>query len=278
MNQPRQTKAERKTEAREKARLMREQAERKAKRQRVLIVTVTVVAVLALVLGVGAVVRNATSGGGGGGATLTSPPQNVGSKGEVTVGNANAPVTVSVYLDYQCPACKAFEDANAGLLDEYVKGENVKVEYHPVSILDRFSSGTQYSTRSASAAFCVAEGAPQAFAEFSKQMFANQPQEGGTGLPDDKIASIATLAGAPESVGTCITDGKYKKLAADATEQASKDGLQGTPWVKVQGEEVQDWGQEQMQARIDAALKAAGVQPGTAPSGSASPTGSPTTS
>jgi protein-disulfide isomerase len=250
---------------------MREQAERKAKRQRVLIVTITVVAVLALVLGVGAVVRNATSGGGGG-TGLASPPQNVGSKGQVVVGNASAPVTVSVYLDYQCPACRAFEEENATLLDEYVKGGNVKLDYHPVAILDRFSSGTQFSTRAASAAFCVAEGAPNAFPEFTKQMFANQPEEGGTGLPDDKIASIATLAGAPESVATCITDEKYKKLAGDATDQASKDGLQGTPWVKVQGEEVQDWSQDQMPARIDAALKAAGAEAGT------SPTGSPTTS
>jgi protein-disulfide isomerase len=187
----------------------------------------------------------------------------------VTVGNASAPVTVSVYLDYQCPACQAFEKTNASLLDEYVKGDNVKVEYHPISILDRFSSGTQYSTRSASAAFCVAEGAPQAFAEFNQEMFANQPQEGGTGLPDDKVASIATLAGAPESVGTCITEGRYKKLATEASDQAAKDGLKGTPWVKVQGQEVQDWSQAEMRARIDAALKAAGVQPGSSPTESA---------
>jgi protein-disulfide isomerase len=262
---PRATKAERKNEAREKARRMREEAERRQKRNRVLIAVVAVVAVLAVVLGIGLIVRQASDSG-----TDAAAPSNVGDAGQILVGQSDAPVTVSVYLDYQCPACKAFEDANQTMLESLQEEGKIKIEYHPISILDRFSGGTMYSTRSAGAAMCVADQAPEAFPEFNKQMFANQPPENAQGLTNEKVATIATLAGAPESISTCIDDGTYEDYATRATEQASEAGLPGTPWVKVDGQVVEGATQPGvLQAAIQAALGDSGGQP--APSATTSP-------
>ena len=71
-------------------------------------------------------------------------------------------MTVTTYVDYMCPACNQFETENAALLDDLREKGEVKVEYVPIAILDRFSQGTRYSTRSAGAAYCVAEHDPDA--------------------------------------------------------------------------------------------------------------------
>lgn len=265
-NPSRPTKAERKNDGREKARLMREAAERRQRRNRTFLVAGVVVAVLAVVLGIGVVIKTA----GGNDPTATAgAPQGVTDTGGVVTGKAEAPVTVAVYLDYQCPACKAFEAASGEYLQQQQDDGVVKLETHPISILDRFSSGTEYSTRSASAALCVAEQAPGAFTTFTKEMFANQPPENASGLTDDKVATIATLAGAPESVQSCIEDGTYRDFVTAQTEQASKDGLPGTPWVLVNGTVVENAMQpEVLQAAIAKAASA----------GRSTSTGSPTNS
>ena len=63
---------------------------------------------------------------------------------------------VAVYSDYLCPICGVFEQTNGATLDELRQSGEIVLEYHPVSILDRKSGGTAYSTRSATAAALVA--------------------------------------------------------------------------------------------------------------------------
>ena len=74
----------------------------------------------------------------------------------VTVGQASAPVTIDVYLDFQCPLCKAFEERAGSTIDELVAAGQAKVVYHPVAYLDRYSS-TRYASRAAQASGCAAD-------------------------------------------------------------------------------------------------------------------------
>src|SRR5699024_12404568 len=48
---------------------------------------------------------------------------------------------------------------------------------HPISILDRASQGTEYSTRAANAAYCVADEDGEAAYTFIDLLFRNQPAE-----------------------------------------------------------------------------------------------------
>jgi len=142
---------------------------------------------------------------------------------------------VDVYLDFMCPVCGSFEEINGEDLAELREAGEIELWYHPVSILDRFSSGTQYSTRSANAAATVADAAPEAFVDFVDALFANQPEEGGSGLSDEQLEEIAIGAGVPEDVASTLDDGQFTKWVIAGTDQASQDGMAGTPTVMVDG-------------------------------------------
>jgi protein-disulfide isomerase len=161
--------------------------------------------------------------------------------GTYTVGDPDAPTTVTVVEDLQCPACRAFEAASGDTLREYAEGDDVKVEYRGVAFLDRASS-TEYSSRALNAWACVAdEGDQEVWSRFQQAMYEQQPAEGGEGLTDAEITAIAVDAGADEaSVAPCIADGTFRDWVAYATEQASDDGVDATPTVYVDGETVSE--------------------------------------
>lgn len=160
----------------------------------------------------------------------------VGSTGTVAVDVPEDVPTVAIYEDFMCPICGQFEEINAADLDELRESGDIAISYHPISILDRFSNGTQYSTRSANAAATVADQAPEHFHAFASALFANQPAENTEGLSDDDIANVAVSAGVPQDVADNIAAGTFRKWVVAATDQSSKDGVGGTPTVMVNGE------------------------------------------
>lgn len=148
---------------------------------------------------------------------------------------------LATYLDFMCPACNQFEQRYGETISGLVDDGAITLDIHPVSILDRFSQGTEYSTRSANAMYCVAVADEAASVPFMEAMYANQPEEGSTGLTDEQILSIAADVGVT-GIDSCVNDGKYAKFVAAMTE---KSGIQGTPTVRLNGEDIQLTGDPQ---------------------------------
>ncbi|MGX1934398.1 DsbA family protein [Microbacterium resistens] len=142
--------------------------------------------------------------------------------------------TVAVYLDFMCPICNSFEQQYGEQLEKAVDDGKITLEYHPIAILDRFSQGTEYSSRSAAAALCVVEEAPDKYLDYAKTLFENQPAENSTGLTNEQLAQYASEVGA-DKAASCITEGAYKKYPAA---QAKKHQIQGTPTVEINGERL----------------------------------------
>ncbi len=161
------------------------------------------------------------------------PVGSSGVAGEVDDGD---PIVVDVYLDFLCPYCYYFEAANAESLNELRSEGVIQVNYHPVSILDAYSSGTNYSTRAANAAATVADSAPEYYVAFTEALFANQPEEGSEGLTDDEIATIAVTVGVSADVAETFADYTFSSWVEAATDQASQDGMTGTPTIMIDGE------------------------------------------
>ncbi|MGH4026134.1 MAG: thioredoxin domain-containing protein, partial [Pseudonocardiaceae bacterium] len=69
----------------------------------------------------------------------------------IPVGNADAPVTIDLFEDFQCPICAKFGQITGPTVDELVRAGTARVVYHPVAYLDRMSS-TEYSSRASAAA------------------------------------------------------------------------------------------------------------------------------
>lgn len=192
--------------------------------------TLTLVAVVVLVLFAGAVgfgVYRAQSDAGAlpAGATAAG----------VAVGDPDAPVTIDLYLDFQCPACAQYEQQTGATIDELVASGRARVVYHPVAYLNRYSS-TQYSSRSSAAAGCAADAG--VLPRFTQLLFANQPPEGGAGLPDEQLVALGEQAGAGPGFATCVQDGRYADWTRSVTDAASRAGITATPTVLVNGQEV----------------------------------------
>jgi protein-disulfide isomerase len=212
-----------------------EAARRQAKQQRIL-VAVAAVVILGLVAAIIFVVVRAMGGDdstAAGGEVV--PPANITSDGAIPVGQDGAPVSVEIYYDYMCPACGAFEAANGDELDQLVDEGTARLELRPISFLDRFSSGTEYSTRSANAIATVADQAPEAVWPFHAALYDAQPEEGSSGLSDEEIAEIATDAGVPADVVDAFDDRTHEGWVAEVTEAAFDSGVEGTPTVKIDG-------------------------------------------
>lgn len=166
-------------------------------------------------------------------------PTSLTENGAVRIGNPDATTAVSVVEDFQCPACQSFEALSGSTLAQVADAGNVAVDYRPISILDRFSGGSEYSTRSAGAAICVAENDRDAFLDFHNSMFEQQPAEGGSGLSNEEIAAIAASSGAdsPETA-SCIENGSYTEWVTSHTQTVLAEGINGTPNVRVDGNEL----------------------------------------
>jgi protein-disulfide isomerase len=251
-NDPKPTKAVRRDEARAKAAQMRKEQERKAKRNRIRAITGLAVAVVALVAvaftivnqnkaneaansdvvygqGVENVVAPAL-------ADVTSPaPANdsggipVSSDGVGSVGDGD--VDLTVYFDYMCPYCGQFDTTNAADMDALIEEGGVTITYHPISILDRMSAGSSYSTRAANATAIVADKSPENFTAFVTALYKDQPTEGTSGLSDAEIADIAQGVGVPADVTDTFTDTVDGTFATDTEDSVAGTWRTFAPWV-----------------------------------------------
>lgn len=224
-------------------------AERADRNRKIFIQVAVAVVLVGLIaaIGIGIAVKNARKNDPGPTpAIAATAPQNpngvvasITDTGAVRIGKPDAKVTVRVIADLQCPACKAFEAANAQALTDAVDNGTAIVEYNVISFLDKAST-TKYSSRAANASFCVAESDPTKYLNWLTTMFAQQPAEGSAGLTDDQLITIAQQAGYPDpAVAQCIKDNKYSKYVQVKTTAVFDTGIQSTPSVFVNGKQIQ---------------------------------------
>jgi protein-disulfide isomerase len=147
------------------------------------------------------------------------------------------PVTVDVYEDFMCPICGEFEKAGGVTLQQLAQQNKVTVRYHPIAILDRYSNGKEYSTRSAGAAAAAAEGGK--FLQYHDALFASQPEENSDGLTDAKLVDLGKSVGLTDAAfADAVTEHAYTPWATKVTATASDRGVTGTPTVRVAGKAV----------------------------------------
>ncbi|SCF33392.1 Protein-disulfide isomerase [Micromonospora viridifaciens] len=228
------------------ARVVREQIAREKRRTRTIITSIAAAVVLVIAGLIGWAVYSSQKS-----KSYTAPP-NANHEGTGIV-LGQGPVTVDLYEDYLCPVCKQFQDTSGPTITQLINENKIRVVYHPVAFLDRFSS-TQYSTRSAAASGCAANGAR--FKEFTDALFAKQPPENSAGLSDAELIDIGASVGANrDDFSSCLKDGTYKSWVRHVTDDASRSGVVGTPTVKVNGKELTDRSPEGIKAAVAAAGK-----------------------
>ncbi len=250
-----QTRSEQREAARQKAKALREQNQKKAKRSKLVIQVSVVLVALGIVGGVAAVIAIEAAN------RVAAPivddaPKNLSEFGGLKIGvglqaftadktptpeasETKAPEIV-VYVDYQCPICQAFDLPNSAQIRSWVDTGAATLEIRPISFLDR-ASLNEYSSRAANAAFCVANFEPDSYFDMHSNLMINQPAEGQEGLDDNELFKVAEQSGAgTNEVKGCIQN----KSFADYIEQHTQNVLNtpqqgvtvtGTPTVLVNG-------------------------------------------
>jgi protein-disulfide isomerase len=142
-------------------------------------------------------------------------------------------VRIDTFFDFMCPYCGEFENNYAEQLQQMVDAGQIVLVQHPLGFLDRLSLGTNYSSRAASAAYSVAEGAPEAYGAFVAALFDAQPEENTEGLPDAEISAIAEAAGVPAGVATAFWQTDYMSEQNSAAVSAMDAGVTGTPTLMI---------------------------------------------
>jgi protein-disulfide isomerase len=217
---------------REKAAELRAQTARREARRRAIVLTASVIGLLGVLVAAVVVIQMAredarVSAG-------NTPPKNLVDNSYL-IGDPKAPVTLTVYEDFICPACKTFKTATAPKVQEWISEGSVKVAYRPIAMLDAQSTD-DYSSRATNAVAAVLDLAPESFPAFHDAMFAAQPAEGGPGLPDSRLIEIAVQAGAPKAAVTkAVEERSFGGWVAAYTEQASKEGISQTPTILING-------------------------------------------
>jgi protein-disulfide isomerase len=156
-------------------------------------------------------------------------------------------VRITMYIDYLCPVCGQFEQANGDYIESLVDSGAATVDIHPIAILSNRSQGTKYSLRAANAAACVADHSPDQFFAVHQALFAKQPDEGTPGLTDAQLTKVVTgVDGLQQrsAIRTCIADQTYSKWIDERTTAVTGGDIPGstlktfpgTPLVLVNGQ------------------------------------------
>ncbi|WP_308492963.1 DsbA family protein [Microbacterium terrisoli] len=194
-------------------------------------VSVAAVVVLVVVTGIVIAINNSASAPG------SEPKGSIVNTeaGSVTFGDGTN--TIDTYVDFLCPYCNQFEQSEGPAIKQLVDAGTVKLNVHPVTILDGRSSPSGYSSRAAGAFYAVAVADPDNAYAFMQAMYANQPEEGSAGLSDDQIVQIAKSAGVKmtSDLEKAITSNEYQKYALS---KGLPSDATGTPALYVNGKQV----------------------------------------
>lgn len=216
----------------ERARAEAEERRKKARRKEQLTRFGLIAGMLVLVVGGYFLVTNLGSD------KPDTPPEGATDTYGLLVGEPDAPKEIVIYEDFLCPFCGQLEQTVGDRLDAAVEAGEVNVEYRPLAFLDRISD---YSPEAANAfAVVLDESGPEVAKAFHDLLFDNQPSEEGPFPSKDDLVDLAVEAGAKESdVRPGIEDMAFEGWVDAAGEAASKDGINSTPTVFVDGQKAE---------------------------------------
>jgi protein-disulfide isomerase len=252
--------------AREKARIARERERAAQRRRRTLLVIAAAVAVLV----VAAVVAFAVNRDDG----PTVPPAGTTDGGlALPRGSADAPVTVTIFEDFRCPACAALEQRLGPKIQALTDEGVLRVDYHLASFLDG-NLGGNGSRRAANAAACAADEGK--FPEFHDVLYANIPDEGEDlfGDRDNLLALAEEVDGLhTPAFEECVENDTHAGWVEDVQAGFDKrfDGQISTPSVLLNGEALQVPGSDEVSPALEtpeafeAAVREAAAAAGATP-------------
>ncbi len=180
------------------------------------------------------------------------PVQTISVDDDPSRGDANAPVTVVVFTDFQCPSCAATHPVIDDVLKSYGNSVRLVVRDFP---LNRHANARK-AAEAANAAHAQGK-----FFEYAALLFKRQ-----NALDVGSLKKYATEVGLNRATFDAALDsGKYATEVTDDLKDGELYGVDSTPTIFVNGVSVSGLGADFLRAAIDRALTAAKAAPKVSP-------------
>ena len=177
-----------------------------------------------------------------------------------SLGKADAPVTLEVWSDYQCPACQQFAElVEPTLIRTYVTPGTLRIIDHDAAFQGaRVAASYDESVETGAAARCAAD--QDAYWPFHDWLFANQVGENEGAFRDERLRAIATGAGLDVVAwDACRATGEQQAAVRAETQQGVAQGINATPTMFINGQAIVGVkSAQELGGLIEAAAAAAG--------------------
>jgi len=197
--------------------------------------------------------------------TPTVDIKNVKTDGDPFIGDANAPITIAFWSDFQCPYCRAVEvggipqitipAALPDIIENYVNTGKVKIVFMDFTFLGNDSViGGAYSQS-------IWKLYPDKYFEWRTAMYSSQDEEGDEGFGDAESidalnATISGIDAAKVSADVKANMSTYQAMMDSDKAEATKVGINATPSFLIGTQVIAGaYPYETFQTAIDALLK-----------------------
>ena len=176
-----------------------------------------------------------------------APVYQIGTDDQPSLGDANAPVTLVEFTDFQCPSCAAEQPVLEQIMSEFNGRVRLVVRDYPLS---------QHANARKAAEAAEAARAQGKYWEYTRLLLANQ-----SALEVPKLKEYASRVGLDRAkFDAALDSGQFaQKVLADAND-GSRVGVNATPSLFVNGRPVNDRSYEGLKAAITAALAEKGIR------------------
>ncbi|WP_203567196.1 DsbA family protein [Aestuariimicrobium ganziense] len=142
--------------------------------------------------------------------------------------------TVTVYADFQCSACKSFDETHGRVLGKLADQGKVNLEFRVLTFLDQ-NYGNTYSTQTAQAAACA--DTVGKFKAYHDNLFATQSGEGWSSEAlRVKLPELSGITGENlTKFQSCIDQNATAKWVRESNQNARAGWKGSTPQVDING-------------------------------------------
>lgn len=165
------------------------------------------------------------------------------------MGEANAPVTIEEWADYQCPACRTFAvTTEPQLRAAYIATGKVRFIFQSFAFL-----GVESEWAAQAAECAAAEGR---FVEYHDRLYAAQAGENSGAFSKANLKRIGVDLGLTGPFAACVDAGAYATKVRESRDAGQAKGVRSTPTLFINGTKVEGaLTFDQLRAKVDPLLK-----------------------
>jgi protein-disulfide isomerase len=165
---------------------------------------------------------------------VTIPTQEYPLASGKSMGQADAPITILVFSDFQCPFCGVLATSTEEqLIENFVNTGQARLEYRHFIVVDGNVGGSE-SRDAAEASECAAEQGQ--FWNYHNFVFGNQQGEGRGAFAERRLKAFAEAIGLDTAAfNACFDSNRYAGAVRTDEALGTQMGVTGTPSVFVNG-------------------------------------------